>query len=89
MSSQSKRLEALKQRFESPTRSTASGETPNNTRKRHSVYIDQMLMQRVDELYKQTQHEVFPTEITKSAFLEQLLEQGLQNLDKVKVALAE
>lgn len=89
MSSQSKRLEALKQRFESPTRSATSGEAANNTRKRHSVYIDQLLMQRVDELYKQTQHEFFPTEITKSAFLEQLLEQGLENLDKVKVALAE
>jgi len=89
MSSQSKRLEVLKQRFEAPTRSAASGDASNNTRKRHSVYIDQLLMQRVDELYKQTQHEFFPTEITKSAFLEQLLEQGLENLDKVKVALAE
>lgn len=89
MSSQSKRLEALKQRFEAPARSTESGETTGNTRKRHSVYIDQILMQRVDELYKQTQHEFFPTEITKSAFLEQLLEQGLQNIDKVKVALVE
>lgn len=89
MSSQSNRLQTLKQRFDSPTQSTASGEAANSTRKRHSVYIDQTLMQRVDELYKETQHEFFPTEITKSAFLEQLLQQGLENLDKVKVALAE
>lgn len=89
MSSQSKRLATLKQRFDSPIKPSASGETSGNTRKRHSVYIDQELMQQVDDLYKQIQHEVFPTEITKSAFLEQLLEQGIQNLDKVKVALAE
>lgn len=89
MSSQSKRLATLKKRFETTARPTASSEETTNTRKRHSVYIDQMLMQRVDELYKQTQHDVFPTEITKSAFLEHLLEQGLQNIDKVKVSLVE
>lgn len=89
MSSQSKRLEVLGQRFESPARSTGSTDASNNNRKRHSIYIDQDVMQRVDEVYKQTQHEFFPTEIAKSAFLEQLLEQGLQHLDKVKVALAE
>ena len=89
MSSQSKRLEALKKRFDTPSRSASSGEAANSTRKRHSVYIDQTLMQQVDELYKETQHEFFPTEITKSAFLEQLLQQGLENLDKVKIALAE
>ncbi len=89
MSSQSKRLETLKKRFENTGHPTAGDAVANNTRKRHSVYIDQTLMQRVDELYKKTQHEVFPTEITKSAFMEQLLEQGLQNLDKVKVALVE
>lgn len=89
MSSQSKRLEVLKQRFESPSRSATGGDAANSTRKRHSVYIDQLLMQRVDELYKQTLHEIYPTTITKSAFLEKLLEQGLENLSEIKVALAE
>lgn len=89
MSSQSKRLEVLKQRFESPARSATSADAANSTRKRHSVYIDQALMQRVDELYKKTQHDIYPTTITKSAFLEKLLEQGLENLNEVKVALAE
>lgn len=88
MSSQSKRLATLGKRFEQTARPSGGGEDSNNTRKRHSIYIDQVVMQRVDELYKQTQHEFFPTEITKSAFLEQLLEQGLEHIDKVKVALA-
>lgn len=85
MSSQSKRLETLKQRFEKP--SSLADESSNNTRKRHSVYIDQFLMQRVDDLYKQVKHDLYPTEVTKSAFLEQLLESGLNNLDEVKSAL--
>lgn len=89
MSSQSKRLATLKQRFDSPGKSPASGDAANNTRKRHSVYIDQTLMQQVDELFKETRKDVYPVEITKSAFLEQLLEQGIQNIDKVKIALAE
>lgn len=89
MSTHNKRIEALKQRFETPVQPSSSSTPSNNTRKRHSVYIDQLLMQRVDEMYKQIQHEFFPTEITKSAFMEQLMEQGLQNIDKVKVALTE
>ena len=88
MSTRNKRIEALKQRFDTPVRETTSSEPSNNTRKRHSVYIDQLLMQRVDEMYKQVQHDVFPKEITKSAFMEQLMEQGLENIDKVRNALA-
>ena len=88
MSTRNKRIEALKQRFDTPVRETTSSEPSNNTRRRHSVYIDQLLMQRVDEMYKQIQHEIFPKEITKSAFMEQLMEQGLENIDKVRNALA-
>ena len=88
MSTRNKRIEALKQRFDTPVRETTSSEPSNNTRRRHSVYIDQLLMQRVDEMYKQVQHEIFPKEITKSAFMEQLMGQGLENIDKVKDALS-
>ena len=86
MSSDEKRVRNLGRRF---AQKPKGGEDSNNTRKRHSIYIDQVVMQRVDELYKQTQHEIFPNEITKSAFMEQLLKQGLEHIDKVKVALAE
>jgi len=85
MSSQSKRLETLKKRFEKPSR--LASETSTNARKRHSVYIDEALMQRVDEMYKEVKHQLYPTEVTKSAFLEQLLALGLESIDEVKAAL--
>lgn len=88
MSSQSKRIESLKKRFETAPQPAASGGT-TNTRKRLSLYIDQTLIQDVDEIYRKTKHEVFPAEITKSAFLEQIIKQGLLHLDQVKSTLVE
>lgn len=58
-------------------------------RKRHSVYIDSQLMHRVDETLKRIQHEVFPTQVNKSIFLEKLLERGLDDVDAVVDAIVE
>lgn len=58
-------------------------------RKRHSVYIDSQLMHRVDETLKRIQHEVFPTQVNKSIFLEKLIEHGLNDVDAVVDAIVE
>jgi hypothetical protein len=86
--SRQKRIEALGKRFSedalAPKQQQASA---NNNRKRHSVYIDADLMKRVDDIFKVVQHEVYPAEVTKSLFLEKLLENGLEHLETVKAAM--
>jgi len=57
-------------------------------RKRHSVYLDEALMERIDFLFKEVQHEIYPVELKKSTFLEMLLERGLDDLDSIKNTLS-
>ena len=44
-------------------------------------------MQTIDATLKDVNHDLYPLEITKSLFLEKLLEKGLEHLDAVKEAL--
>jgi hypothetical protein len=86
--SRQKRIEALGKRFsEDALAPKQQRVSVNNNRKRHSVYIDADLMKRIDEIFKGVQHEVYPAEVTKSLFLEKLLENGLENLEAVKAAM--
>jgi hypothetical protein len=82
MDAREKRIQALAGRFKSKP-IAAAGEKANN-RKRHSVYIDAELMQRIDITLKEVNHAIYPAEVTKSLFLERLLEKGLENLEAVK-----
>ncbi len=86
MDSREKRVQALAGRFKSKPTATP-GEKANSNRKRHSVYIDAELMQRVDTMLKEVNHAIYPAEVTKSLFLERLLEKGLENLEDVKATL--
>jgi hypothetical protein len=84
-----KRIEALGQRFIRPTdtqgKKTVTSSESN--RRHHSIYIDEGLMDQVDFVYKEFRHQAYPKEITKSVFLEQLLQRGLQDLDGVKSSI--
>lgn len=85
-----KRIETLGKRFsetaqQEQTKSSDSG----RNRKQHSIYIDSDLMKRVDKAFKQFQHEIYPAEITKSLFMECLLEKGLENIEEIKTGIGE
>lgn len=89
MNSRQKRIEALGQRFSqdaTPVKPQPVA-SANNNRKRHSIYIDADLMKRIDDLFRQIEHEVYPIAITKSLFLEKLLEKGIAELEAVKALL--
>lgn len=89
MDRRQKRLEALGKRFsDNPELQTPRPhKAESSNRRRHSVYIDGDLMKRIDTVFREVQHATYPVEVTKSLFLEKLLERGLQDLDEVKTTL--
>lgn len=89
MDRRQKRLEALGKRFSDNQENQAPRphKAESSNRRRHSVYIDADLMKRIDTIFREVQYNSLPVEITKSLFLEKLLERGLQDLDTVKTSL--
>jgi hypothetical protein len=97
MSEKTKRLEKLGQRFSQRSedaqenaaapKSNGANRVSEVNRRRHSVYIDESLMNHIDRVFKELQHEAYPAEIKKSTFLEMLLEKGLNDLDAIKETL--
>ena len=91
MDKRQKRIEALGKRCtenpEQPKRFPKPRGIYPNYRRRHSLYIDTNLMKKIDEVYKVVKHDVYPVELTKSLFLEKLLEHGLADLEVVKAAI--
>jgi len=87
MDTRQKRIAALGKRFSAgpeeqiPRTPPPQGHSP---RRRHSVYIDAGLMKRIDELLREVQRGTYPMEVTKSLFLEKLLERGLLDLEAIK-----
>ena len=87
MSDKEDRIARLSQRFKSHV-----GGRPKNDQKsweRQSLYLDANLIERVDKTYKDIQHQLYPQPISKSAFLETILEYGLENIEAIKSHLSE
>ena len=82
MSDKDDRIAKLSQRF----RTHASGRPRNESknRERQSLYLDTNLTERLDKTYKDLAHALYPKAVSKSTFLETVLEYGLENLDQVK-----
>ena len=53
------------------------------------MYLDAGLTERIDHTYKDVAHQLYPKALSKSAFLETLLEYGLENLDAITSRLTE
>lgn len=81
------RIAKLSQRFRTHT----AGRRPESdrTRERHSFYLDGELVDRLDRTYRDLNHELYPTNVSKSAFLETLIEYGLSHLLDLKVILSQ
>jgi hypothetical protein len=80
------RIAKLSQRF---TRHAVSQkQTANRTRERRSFYLDAELTERLDRIYRDLNHGLYPQSISKSVFLETVMEFGLDHLDDIKPMLA-
>ena len=87
MSDKEDRIARLSQRFK-----THAGGRPKNdqkNRERQSLYLDANLIERVDKMYKDIVHQLYPKEVSKSLFLETVLEYGLENIEAIKSHLSE
>jgi hypothetical protein len=81
------RIERLSRRFSAhrvgrPRRSSRA-------RARHTFYLDTELVNRLDALYQEVNHELYPKQVTKSTFLETLIEYGLGHIADLKITLSE
>ena len=81
------RIAKLSQRFSRH----AVGRKPTATRnrERRSFYLDAELTQRIDRVYRDLNHEMYPQSVSKSVFLETIIEHGLEHLDELKPTFAE
>lgn len=80
------RISRLSQRFK--THAAGRKPTSKRVRERQSLYLDAELMTRVDHTHKEVAHQLYPTRVGKSTFLETLLEYGLAHLSEVKEQLS-
>ena len=71
---------------EGETIDQAPGRKANN-RTRHSFYLETAVVRSLDQAYKQTSHELYPREMSKSDFLEACLRYALSDLDTIKYNL--
>jgi hypothetical protein len=81
------RIERLSRRFS--THAVGRPKRSNRARARHTFYLDTELVNRVDALYQEVNHELYPKQVNKSAFLETLIEYGLRHIADLKATLSE
>jgi len=79
------RITKLSERFKPHLR--GRGKPEQKERERRSFYLGIDLMNRLDEEYKAFQHRVYPATVSKSVFLETLLEYGLEHLDAIQARI--
>jgi hypothetical protein len=87
MSEKEDRITRLSQRFK--THATGRPKRTQKNRERQSLYLDADLTARIDQRYKAIAHQLYPKTVSKSAFLETILEYGLEHLDVITARLAE
>jgi hypothetical protein len=58
-------------------------------RARRSFYLDTKIAERLDKDYKEFNHQAYPHTVSKSVFIETILEYGLNNLPSIKKLIKE
>jgi hypothetical protein len=81
------RIAKLSQRFK--THATGRPKRTQKNRERQSLYLDADLTARIDQMHKDLAHQMYPKSLSKSVFLETLLEYGLEHFDEITSRLAE
>ena len=81
------RIAKLSQRFN--RHQVGRKPSATRTRERRSFYLDADLTSRIDHVYKDLNHSLYPQTVSKSVFLETVLEYGLEHLDDLKPILAQ
>jgi hypothetical protein len=79
------RISQLSKRFK--THSVGRTATTSRNRERKSFYIDADLVKSIDDTYRKLNHELYPNQVSKSTFLESLIQFGLDHLPEVKATL--
>ncbi len=87
MSERDERITKLSQRFK--THTSGRPKRSQKNRERQSLYLDADLTARIDHTYKEISHQIYPISLSKSVFLETLLEYSLEHLDEVTSRLTE
>lgn len=84
-----KRIATLSTRFtpSADADTAATPATPARTRGRHTFYLDSGLVARLDRAYRDTAHELYPVEVSKSDYLELVLTYALEREQDIKAAL--
>jgi hypothetical protein len=57
---------------------------PGKDRERRSYYLDTAVAEQIDKGYKDFNHNVYPKSVSKSVFIETILEYGLDNIESIK-----
>ena len=87
MDEKQQRIAKLSERFKS--HATGRPRKHNRERERRSFYLDTALSKRLNKAYGEFNHTVYPNTVSKSVFLESILEHGLDNLDVIAAKIAE
>jgi hypothetical protein len=53
-------------------------------RERRSYYLDTEVAEQVDKGYKDFNHHIYPHSVSKSVFIDTILEYGLSNIESIK-----
>ena len=81
------RISKLSKRFQ--THAVGRPKTSPRTRERRSFYLDGELVDRLDKTYRDLNHELHPGSVSKSEFLEVLIEFGLNHRAELKAVLVQ
>ncbi len=87
MNEKDSRIAKLSQSFK--THATGRSKSNAKIRERQSFYLDIALVECVDKMHKEISHQLYPKSISKSNFLETILEYGLESIEIVKSRLSE
>ena len=75
------RIAKLSERFKPQTK---RAKLSPKQRERRSYYLDTEITERMDRVYKEFSHQLYPQTVSKSVFIETILAYGLDNLQALR-----